>query len=563
MKKKIMTAVICGTMALILSGCSIVDSMFVMQKLKGLRESEKGLPHVESGTANTYEPLDGGEFDSYLTEEYAMEEYEPIMAMEYDYDEPAWNTEEYRDYGENGFLVTALNPLSTFGADVNTASYSNLRRILLDTYDLEGRSGMLSSVVKIEEMINSFSYDYPKAQGNDPFSVTARIAPCPWNDQTKLLLVGLKAKEVEETQSRPDSNLVFLIDVSGSMEGSDRIDLIKRAFRMLVENLDDDDRVSVVTYCDHDEIVLDGVRGSEKDRIMLAIDGLWASGGTNGSDGINRAYELAEKHFIKGGNNRILLATDGDLNIGLTDEASLASLAREKALSGVYLSCLGVGSGNYSDTNMEALSMNGNGSYHYLDSISEARKVLVEEAGSTLFTVAKDTKIQVDFNPAKVKGYRLIGYEKRVMAAENFADDTKDGGEIGSGHTVTALYEIVPSDSDFELPAAESKYTAGTDGPVGSQPYSDEWATVHIRYKEPEGSDQSILMDTIVDDACVEEEMDENMSWAAGVAQFGMLLQGSEYAGTTDLTEVRNRLRPLAAGDDYKEEFIYLMGRFS
>ena len=561
MKKKIMTVVICGTMALILCGCSIVDSMFVMQKLTGLRDSNRGLPKAESGTATDCEPVGVVEYEPYLVEDYAMEAYEPAMAFAYDYDEPVWNTEEYKDYGENGFLVTALNPLSTFGADVNTASYSNLRRILLDTYDLEGRSGQLSSVVKIEEMINSFSYNYPKARGNDPFSVTTRIAPCPWNDQTKLLLVGLKAKEVEAAQNRPDSNLVFLIDVSGSMEGSDRLDLIKRAFRMLVENLNDDDRVSVVTYCDHDEIVLDGVRGSEKDRIMLAIEGLWASGGTNGSDGINRAYELAEKYYIKGGNNRILLATDGDLNIGLTDEASLASLAREKARSGVYLSCLGVGSGNYSDTNMEALSMNGNGSYHYLDSITEARKVLVEEAGSTLFTVAKDTKIQVDFNPAKVKGYRLIGYEKRVMAAENFADDTKDGGEIGSGHTVTALYEIVPSDSDFELPEAESKYTSGTDDPAAKQPYSDEWATVHIRYKEPEGSEKSILMDTIVDDACVEDEMDENMSWAAGVAQVGMVLQGSEYAGTTDLAEVRNRLRPLAAGDDYKEEFIYLIGR--
>ena len=327
----------------------------------------------------------------------------------------------------------------------------------------------------------------------------------------------------------------------------------------MINELGEEDTVSIVTYANEDHIVLDGISGSEKTLLCDTVEDLYASGGTNGSDGLIMAYKIAEDHFIQGGNNRVILATDGDLNIGMTDEGSLTRLIEEKAKSGVYLSVLGFGEGNISDTNMEALADHGNGNYSYIDSISEARKVLIDEAGGTLFTVAKDVKLQVEFNPEKVKGYRLIGYENRTMSAEDFSDDTKDGGEIGSGHTVTALYEIASTGSSFEISSVTSKYIT-PDVPEGSGEFSDEWATVHIRYKEPDG-DESVLMDHIVDETAISDQMSGNLSWAAGVAQVGMVLKDSEYAGTTDLEEVRSRLKTLTGNDEFREEFVYMMNK--
>ena len=362
-------------------------------------------------------------------------------------------------------------------------------------------------------------------------------------------------------------NLVFLIDVSGSMDWYNKLPLVQRAFRMLAENLDEEDRISVVTYATEDRVVLDGLQGSEQSRIVEAIEDLMAGGGTNGSAGIQTAYELAEKHFIEGGSNRVILATDGDLNIGITDEGSLTRLIEEKAGSGVYLSVLGFGEGNLSDTRMEALADHGNGNYHYIDDIAEARKVLMEEMGGTLFTVAKDVKLQVEFNPAQVKGYRLIGYENRTMAAEDFADDTRDGGEIGAGHSVTALYEVALAGSGQEIPEIPSRYGAEQESTVrGREPdgtaeiRSGELLAVNIRYKEPEGSRSRLLTFPVT----IKEqtgEMSENMSWAAGVAQAGMLLKHSDYLGTTKLEEVRQRLESLGCvnGDGYREEFLYLL----
>ena len=471
-----------------------------------------------------------------------------------EYSVPDWNTEEYSYYQENGWLSASTSPFSTFAADTDTASYANVRKKLFDG------STIPNDAVRIEEWINYFHYDYPAAGNDDAFSVTTEIAPCPWNEDTRLMMIGLKAKEADNTE-RTASNLVFLIDVSGSMDEPDKLPLVQRAFRMLAEELGDEDRISIVTYASNDTVVLEGVPGSEKAVICDAIEDLFASGGTNGSDGINTAYRIAEENYIDGGNNRIILATDGDLNIGITDEGSLTRLIKEKAKSGVFLSVLGFGQGNISDTNMLALADNGNGNYSYIDNISEARRVLIEEAGGTLFTVAKDVKLQVEFNPKKVKGYRLIGYEKRTMAAEDFADDTKDGGEIGSGHTVTALFEIASADSAFDIPAVESKYSdTNLSQTAGTDEYANEWATLHIRYKEPD-QDESILCDTIIDDSSVTGEMDENLSWASGVAQAAMVLKGSEYAGTTDLDEVKNRLKMITGDDDIKEEFVYLLTR--
>lgn len=491
-------------------------------------------------------PPDGlvvpGAFASGAFEAYFEEEPEPLPF-------PEFNTEEYAYTKENTFRSVATSPLSTFAADVDTASYSNFRRQVLNGGKVNPDS------VRIEEMINYFRYDYPEPAGTEPFSVTTEIAPCPWNGDTQLLLIGLQARKLN-TAEMPQSNLVFLIDVSGSMDYDNKLPLVQRSFMTLVENLDEYDKVSIVTYSSGEEIILDGVPATQKDQIMSAIEGLKAYGSTHGDKAIQMAYELAEKNFIKGGNNRVIMATDGDFNVGITSEGELTNLVKEKAKSGIFLSVLGFGMGNYKDSKLESMADNGNGNYAYIDSIDEARKVLVEEAGGTLFTVAKDVKIQVDFNPAAIKGYRLIGYENRVMAAEDFSDDTKDGGEIGAGHQVTALYEIVPVGSAFDVTAASSKYTTEA-APAGDGEKPAELLTVNIRYKEPDG-DTSTLLETPVTEESIREEMSTAMSWAAGVAQVSMLLKESEYAGTTDITEVKDRLRAIS-DDDFRDEFVYLI----
>ncbi len=461
-----------------------------------------------------------------------------------------WNTEEYTTFESNRFLSVTTSPLSTFAADVDTSSYALFRRKVLNGERVAPDS------IRIEEMLNYFHYDYAQPKDGEPFGVTTEIAPCPWNDKTMLLLVGLQAAEVKP-DNRPGHNLVFLIDTSGSMYGSDRLDLVKRAFMLLLEELDPDDTVSIVAYASQDRVVIEGVHASEKTRIMEAISELEAGGATNGSAGIMKAYEIAAKYFREGGVNRILLATDGDLNVGTTGEGDLARLVSEKKKAGISLTCLGVGMGNYKDNKMEALADYGDGNCRYLDTIYEARKALVEEAGGTFITVAKDVKIQVDFNPAKVKGYRLIGYEDRLMAAEDFANDEKDGGEIGSGHRMTALYEIVPADSDFDFGEAESRYQNTQTGETGADA---EWLTVAIRAKEPEGT-ESKLYEYPVDAKAVSETMSGNLRFAAGVAEAGMILRESEWKGTADWAQALELVRGCESvtGDAYKEEFVYLL----
>lgn len=457
-----------------------------------------------------------------------------------------FNTEEYNTIVENSYMSVAANPLSTFSIDVDTASYTNLRRMIND------RSDIPESAIRIEEMINYFDYSYPAPAENEPFSVTTEMADCPWNDETKLMLIGLQAEDIDLSERAP-MNVVFLIDVSGSMYSGDKLPLVQQSFSMLTENLTPQDRVSIVTYAGDDKVVLEGADGNQKQEILDAINSLEAGGSTAGAAGINTAYEIAEKYFISGGNNRIVLATDGDLNVGVSSESDLTDLVEKKRESGVFLSVLGFGSGNIKDNKMEALADNGNGNYSYIDSELEAKKVLVEEMGGTLFTVAKDVKIQVEFNPAYIKGYRLIGYENRALAAEDFEDDTKDAGEIGAGHTVTALYEIVTNDSAMELSSDDLKYSENKGEENG------EMLTVAIRYKEPDG-EQSKLLEYPVSESVYSETMSENLTFAAGVAQFGLVLRDSEYKGSSTCQSVLTLLADYDySGDVYKDEFIYLV----
>ena len=463
---------------------------------------------------------------------------------------PGWNTEEYDYIQENGFLSVLTSPFSTFVADVDTAAYSNLRRLI------QNGTAIPKDAVRLEELINYFRYDYAEPADGEPFGVTLELSDCPWNSQAHLLLIGLQAKKLD-ADTLPPSNLVFLIDVSGSMSTPEKLPLVQRSFMTLAENLTENDRITIITYSGSERLVLDGVSGNEQARIMSALEDLTASGCTNGEQALRMAYDAAERHFIPGGNNRIILATDGDFNVGVTSEGELTRLVQHKAQSGVFLSVLGYGMGNIKDNKMEAMADNGNGNYYYIDDIAEARRVLVEEAGGTLFTVARDVKLQVEFNPAMVKGYRLIGYENRVMDAEDFADDTKDGGELGSGHQVTALYEIIPAGSDFEIPAVESRYSQPQGGDAPTLTNTDEWLVLNIRYKEPVGGASELLTYPLAADAYT-PELSANAFWAAGIAHWGMELRRSEYAGELNNSEWIRQMETLAS-DDFREECIRLI----
>ncbi|MEA5069537.1 MAG: von Willebrand factor type A domain-containing protein [Christensenellaceae bacterium] len=498
---------------------------------------------------------DARPYDATITSDLAeaMTGAAPLAAM-YDGAMPGallpidYNTNEYNAFRENRFLSTRTSALSTFAADVDTASYAQLRRKLLagEQVPVEG--------VRIEEMFNYFRYDYRLPEAGEALGVTMELAGCPWNAETQLLLIGLRAAEIPK-ETRPAQNLTFLIDVSGSMDAPDKLPLVKRAFQLLLDELAPTDTVSIVTYASQDEVVLQGARASEKPRIMEAIDGLTAGGMTAGAAGIQTAYELAERYKLPDGNNRILLATDGDLNVGVSDEGALARLVEEKKRGGVFLSVLGFGDGNYKDNKLEALADRGDGNYHYIDTVHEARRALVTEIGATFFTVAKDVKLQLDFNPAAVKGYRLIGYENRLMAAEDFADDAKDGGELGSGHRVTALYELVPAESAFDIGEASSKYQ---DAPA-TEGDGSELLTLSIRAKPPQGDESRLWTYPLKREAAA--PMGENLRFAAAVADVGMLMRDSEWKGGATYASALELLRGCEGitGDAYKEEFLYLV----
>lgn len=479
----------------------------------------------------------------------------------YDYE---WkeNTEEYSKWEERGFRSVLKEPLSTFSADVDTASYSNLRRLLTEGYSLEE---LPRGAVRIEELLNYFSYDYEEPKGQEPFGVTTKLGACPWNEEAQLLMIGLKTEDIDYSQA-PPSNLVFLLDVSGSMSHADKLPLLQESFGLLAENLTEKDRISIVTYAGDDEVVLRGAAGNETRKIKRAINRLKAGGGTNGSKGIETAYEIAEENFIKGGNNRIILATDGDLNIGLTTEEELEELITEKKESGIYLSVLGFGAGNLKDNKMEVLADKGNGNYAYIDSLREARKVLVEEMTATLLTICKDVKLQVEFNPSVVSDYRLIGYENRALNREDFEDDTKDAGEIGAGHSVTVLYELILKEPITDLSEEEIKglkYEKNykkelKEAGESSAALYEEWLTLSIRYKKP-AEDSSNLLRYPVSYEDYQSSPDDDFVFAAAVAEFGLLASDSAYAGDASLKHVRSALKGIILDDEYKEEFYDLV----
>jgi Ca-activated chloride channel family protein len=448
------------------------------------------------------------------------------------------------------------NPLSTFSIDVDNASYSNIRRFI--------NSGVLPppEAVRVEEMINYFKYDYPEPRGEHPFSVYTELAGCPWNNRHQLLLVGLRGKKIEKS-SLPPSNLVFLIDVSGSMNMPNKLPLLKSAFGLLVNELRPEDRVAIVVYAGAAGLVLESTPGSRKELIMNAINNLEAGGSTAGGAGLKLAYSEASENFVKGGNNRIILATDGDFNVGESSNGGIERLVEENRDRGIFMTVLGFGMGNIKDDKMEIIADKGNGNYSYIDNLQEGRRVLVREFGGTLFTIAKDVKFQIEFNPVKVQSYRLIGYENRLLNDEDFNDDRKDAGEMGSGHNVTALYEIVPAGSDERIPSIDPlKYQGSKRTSTTSEGnYSDEYLTIKVRYKKPDGNTSMLYEKPVKDYINDMEDASDNLKFAAAVSEFGMILRNSEFKGSSTLDQVEKLARS-ARGDDeegYRSEFMRLV----
>lgn len=453
-----------------------------------------------------------------------------------------FNTEEYNVIDENGFRKVMYSPLSTFSADVDTASFSNVRRFI----ESGRRVGEIpKGSVRTEELLNYFTYNYKLPENGAPFGVTTELGDCPWNSNNKLLSIGVKTERIDFSQAG-NSNIVFLIDVSGSMFSDEKLPLLVKSFKLMLNELGEKDKVSIVTYAGEDKILLEGVPASEKEMISEMLDSLEANGCTNGGQGIVSAYRLAERNFIEGGNNRVILATDGDLNVGITSASDLEELIKEESKTGIFLTVLGFGTGNYSDARMETLADNGNGNYAYIDNITEAKKVLCEELGATMVTVAKDVKFQVEFNPAVVAEYRLIGYEDRELQAEDFNNDAKDAGEIGAGHSVTALYEIVLANEEY--------FDGGLKYQEAKLKESSEWLTVNIRYKEPSG-DTSKLLSYAVGIENYKEKNSDDFYLAATVAEFSQILRGEEFVDGLNMTDVLKLLEKVEISDSYRESF--------
>ncbi|UCE43234.1 MAG: von Willebrand factor type A domain-containing protein [Candidatus Aminicenantes bacterium] len=470
---------------------------------------------------------------------------------------PEWNTEEYSRIYENRFLLALQNPLSTFSIDVDTASYSNVRRFI------NGNQFPYKDAVRIEEMINYFSYDYPQPQTDHPFSITTEISACPWNISHRLIHIGLQGKSLE-TKKLPESNLVFLLDVSGSMGQPNKLPLLQKAFRLLVNELGPKDRVSIVVYAGAAGLVLPSTAASKKETIASAIERLSAGGSTAGGAGIKLAYKVAQENFIPEGNNRIILATDGDFNVGVSSTSELVRMIEDYRKKGIFLTILGFGMGNYKDGRMEQLADKGNGNYFYIDNLMEAKKVFVNDMRGTLFTIAKDVKLQLEFNPAKVKAYRLIGYENRMLRKEDFADDTKDAGELGAGHTVTALYEIIPFGSEEEVPGVdELKYQDNEISPKAFK--NKEILTLKLRYKKPDGKKSKLIVHPLLDKNIVLTKTSDNFKFSAAVAAFGMLLRDSEFKGNANYKSVLELARDGKGKDffGYRAEFIQLVDKCS
>ena len=458
------------------------------------------------------------------------------------------NTEAYSRIEENRFLAAMTNPLSTFSIDVDAASYSNVRRFL--------SAGALppADAVRLEELVNYFTYRYPDPQGSNPFAVATEVGPCPWAADHKVVRIGLQGKRIP-TASLPASNLVFLIDVSGSMMSEDKLPLVKQAFRALVGELRPQDRVAIVVYAGAAGLVLPPTSGEDKRTILDALDRLEAGGSTAGGAGLRLAYDVAREHFLPRGNNRVILATDGDFNVGVSSDGEMIRLVEARRSEGTFLTVLGFGTGNLKDSKMEQMADKGNGHYAYIDTFREAQKVFVQEFGGTLFTIAKDVKIQVEFNPARVQAYRLLGYENRLLAKEDFADDRKDAGELGAGHTVTALYEIVPVGAKPVALVDDSLVYQDVSLRPGAKRTSD-LLTVRLRYKQPDGSVSKLLTSAVADRNAAPAS--EDMRFATSVAAFAMLLRNSENKGTASFDQVIEMARGARGADPegYRGEFI-------
>lgn len=462
------------------------------------------------------------------------------------------NAEEYKEIAENNFKTVSESPLSTFSIDVDAASYSNMRRYI--------NKGELppADVIRTEELINYFSYDYPQPTGNDPVKITTEVGACPWNVKHRLVRIGLKAKEIP-TDKLPVSNLVFLIDVSGSMYGPQRLGLVQSSLKLLVNNLRDEDRVAIVVYSGSAGEKLPSTSGSDKQKIREAINELTAGGSTAGGAGIKLAYKMAKQNFVKGGNNRIILCTDGDFNVGVSSDEGLEKLIEQERKSGVFLTVLGYGMGNYKDSKMQVLAEKGNGNHAYIDNLQEANRVLVNEFGATMHTVAKDVKLQIEFNPSQVQAYRLIGYESRLLKDEDFNNDAKDAGEMGAGHTVTAFYEVVPAGikSDFTGKVDDLKYQKTKPAPAVTN-NSKELLTVKLRYKAPDGNTSKKIEQPLIDDK--KEKVSSDFRFASAVAMFGQLLRDSDFKGDATYDKVISLAKTSLDNDEkgYRRDFIRL-----
>ena len=502
----------------------------------------------ENGQASVGSVTEETKAESALT--FSFDDYAGESDRTVTFVTPESRGETYEVIEEEGYLSTWSQPLSTFSIDVDTASYSNVRRYLDDN--------MLppSDAVKIEEMVNYFNYDYEMPKGDLPFSINTEIGPCPWNDESRIAMIGLQGLEIER-EARPKTNLVFLMDVSGSMDSPDKLPLLKEAFDLLTDELGENDRVSLVVYAGASGLVLDGASGDDKSLIMKKIYELDAGGSTAGSEGIKLAYDVALDNFVYNGNNRVIIATDGDFNVGITSHRGLEEFIESKRDEGIFLSVLGFGTGNTDFQTMETLADKGNGHFAYIDSVKEAEKVLVEELTGTLYTIAKDVKIQVEFNPNYIKSYRLVGYENRRLANEDFNNDQVDAGDIGAGHTVTALYEIKFFDEGQEID--DLRYQ-NNEGKV--QGFKDELMFVKLRYKAPQ-SDVSQLIERPVNTVKLFDEVSDDFMFATSVAEFGLLLRQSEYRGTASFSHIYTSLRDSGKvfEDEYKFEFLQLVAK--
>ncbi len=461
------------------------------------------------------------------------------------------NTENYTHFKDNKVKLVQNDPVSTFSIDVDTGAYSNMRRML--------NQGLVppKDAIRVEELINYFDYNYPTPKNTEqPFSITTELAPSPWNNNAKLLHIGIQGYKIDDAQ-RPASNLVFLVDVSGSMSSANKLGLLKSSFKLMTKNLRQNDKVAIVVYAGAAGTVLDSTTGDKKSKILQALDKLTAGGSTNGAAGINLAYQIAEENFIKDGINRVIIATDGDFNVGTTNFQQLKELAERKRKSGVSLTTLGFGSGNYNDALMEQLADAGNGNYAYIDTLKEANKVLVQEMSSTLMTIAKDVKIQIEFNPLIVSQYRLIGYENRVLNNEDFNNDKVDAGEIGAGHSVTALYEVVLNGSNGWIEPL--KYQQNND----KQAHTNEIATLKVRYKQPDANTSKLIVKTLSTNDMLEDiiQASDNFKLSAAVAGFGQLLRGGKMLNNFNYTDVLQLTKQSLKQDSYgyRGEFLQLV----